>query len=487
MSKYTSPDNFKESYDTLHATYATFKTKDIRWRKWQLKQLWWLLVDNTDAICKAFATDLGRTEAETRQYDIGGVKADIKLYLDNVDVWSKGNAAEGAGIIFGRFGGAWLRKEPLGVALIIGAWNFPLVTLLAPACAAIAAGNCVMLKPSELSGATATLLAELVPKYMDQSAIRVVTGGAQETGRVLEHKFNHIFYTGGGKVGRIVAMAAAKHLTPTVLELGGQAPAIVTQTANIDLAAKRIVNFKLANAGQICLNVNHVFVDPSVHDKLVDRMQFWMKEWLKDDSSWLASIISEPHYQRVTNLLNKTDGVIAYTGPSDPAKRFVHPSIITDVKTTDSLMSEELFAPFLPVIKADIETAVSTINTGPHPLGLYIFSSSQKEIDSVMDRTASGGVTINDVALHVASPGTPFGGVGESGNGAYHGKFGFDAFSHTRPVVGLPDWMDKMASFRYGKPTIENLSKFDTAQATWKRGETLQDQSSGSKSFLGLW
>lgn len=212
-----------------------------------------------------------------------------------------------------------------------------------------------------------------------------------------------------------------------------------------------------------------------------------MKEWLKDDTSWLAHIISEPHYQRVMNLLNKTDGVVAYTGPNDPAKRFVHPSIITDVKTTDSLMSKELFAPFIPVLKADVDTAVSTIDAGPYPLGLYNFSSSQQEIDSVLDRTASGGVTINDVALHVASPGTPFGGVGESGHGAYHGKSGFDAFSHTRPVVGRPDWMDALASFRYGPPQLENVPKFDTAQATWKRGEKLEDQSSGSKSFLGLW
>lgn len=199
MASYTSAADFKSAYETLNATYATHKTKDIRWRKWQLKQLWWMLVDNQDAWCEAFATDLGRTPAETRQYDIGGVKKDIKDCIDNVDTWAKGSAPEGAGILFGRFGKAWLRKEPLGVCLVIGAWNFPLVTLLGPVCPAIAAGNCVVLKPSELAGSVANLLVELVPKYMDQSAIRVVTGAAQETGLMLEQKWNHIFYTGGGK------------------------------------------------------------------------------------------------------------------------------------------------------------------------------------------------------------------------------------------------------------------------------------------------
>ncbi|PPJ51545.1 hypothetical protein CBER1_08640 [Cercospora berteroae] len=483
MATYTSQQDFKSAYDTLNATYATHKTKDIRWRKWQLKQLWWLIEENTEAIVKAFAADLNRTEAECRMFDVGGVKKDIKEALDNIDTWTKGQPVEGAGIIMGRFGGAYLRKEPLGVCLIIGAWNFPLVTLLGPVVPAIAAGNCIMMKPSELAGAVSSLLAELVPKYMDPSAIRVATGGAKETGFMLEHKWNHIFYTGGAKVGRIIASAAAKHLTPTVLELGGQAPAIVTKSANIDLAAKRIANFKLTNAGQICLNVNHVFVDPSIHDEFVSRLQSWFKEMLKDDS-WLAHIISDNHYTRVTDLLSRTNGKIAYGGEHVASTKFAHPAIITDVTTEDSLMSEELFAPFVPVLKATTEEAVATIGTMPHPLGLYIFSTTQQEIDYVLDRTTSGGVTINDVAVHAGVPGAPFGGVGESGTGAYHGKAGFDAFSHSRTVVGLPNWMD--VGWRYNPPKLENVAKWDTAKATWKKGEKLEDQSTGG-SWLGLW
>lgn len=269
---YTTQLDFKASYETLHATFKTGKTKDVRWRKWQLKQLWWLLTDNEAAFLDAFKTDLNRHPYDTVFMDLNGVKADILATLGSVDKWARGSAVEGAGIIMGYLGKAWLRREPLGVVLVIGAWNFPVYTLIDPAVAAIAAGNCVVLKPSESAGAVQRLLVELVPKYLDPSAIRVVTGGPAETTHVLTHKFNHIFYTGGGKVGRIVAAAAAKHLTPVVLELGGQAPAIVTKTANIDLAAKRIAAVKLMNAGQICLNVNHVFVDPTVHDALVAKM-----------------------------------------------------------------------------------------------------------------------------------------------------------------------------------------------------------------------
>lgn len=297
--------------------------------------------------------------------------------------------------------------------------------------------------------------------------------------------FELMYHLTHHRVGRIIATAAAKHLTPTVLELGGQAPAIVTKSANIDLAAKRIVNFKLTNAGQICLNVNHVFVDPAIHDQLVERMQHWLKEWLTEDNSWVANIISENHYQRVTNLLSKTSGKVTYTGENRPTSKFVHPTIITNVTTDDSLMSEELFAPFIPVLKAPLEEAVSTIASMPHPLGLYIFATAQSEIDYILDRTTSGGVTINDVGLHAAVPNAPFGGVGESGNGAYHGKVGFDAFSHTRTVVGLPNWMD--VGWRYGKPKLENIDKFDTAKATWKKGETMEDQSVSGKSWLGIW
>ncbi|SMR53426.1 unnamed protein product [Zymoseptoria tritici ST99CH_1E4] len=491
---YTSTAEFEAAYNTLHATYATHKTKDIRWRKWQLKQLWWLIVDNTDAICAALHADLGRTEAEARMYDIADVKKDIKECLDNIDVWARGHAAEGAGFLMGRLGGAWVRRDPLGVCLIIGAWNFPIMTLLSPLCPAIAAGNCVMLKPSELAGATAELMVELLPKYMDNSAIRIATGGPKETGLILERKWNHIFYTGGSRVGRIIATAAAKHLTPTVLELGGQAPAIICKSANVDLAAKRIANFKIANLGQICVNVNHIIADPEIYDAFLARLQHWLEHFLKEEAEnpWLARIISPGHYDRIHSILSSTKGRILTTGPHEPSRNFVHPTIIADVALDDSVItSGELFAPLIPVIKADLSTALATLAPGSKmadPLALYIFSNSQPEIDSILNQTSSGGVSINDLAVQYGVPGAPFGGVGESGMGAYHGKWGFDSFSHARPVVNLPLWLEGGMQWRYGRPTIEKLSNFDTAKATWKRGETLEQQSSGQKGWFGwLW
>lgn len=355
-------------------------------------------------------------------------------------------------------------------------------TLLSPVVGAIVAGNCVVMKPSELAPACQDLLVELVPRYMDTSAIRVLTGGPEETSKMLERKWNHIFYTGGGKVGRLIAAAGAKHLTPVALELGGQSPVIVTASANIDLAAKRIANAKLTNVGQVCLNANHVFADPAIHDKLIERLIHWNKQFTKDGEEGFAHIINERHFDRITNLLKSSTGEIVFGGATDRSTKYIQPTIVKDVSIGDSLLSEELFAPIAPVIAADMVTAIRTINSMPHPLGLYIFSSKQGEIDSIINNTSSGGVTVNDVALHAAVPNAPFGGVGESGYGSYHGKFGFDAFSHTRTVVSPPNWLDSVMSFRYPPFKVEN-AKFMTPKGgklVGKPGETMEEQKVGA-------
>ncbi|OJJ35851.1 hypothetical protein ASPWEDRAFT_51795 [Aspergillus wentii DTO 134E9] len=484
MASFTSPDEFEKAYSTLHATFATGITKSIQWRKWQLKQLWWMIDDNEDAFCDALHQDLHRHSFESRAVEIPSVKSGIIEMLDNLEKWAKGEAPPDPGFFFGTIGKAWIRKEPLGVALIIGAWNFPVATIFPPAVAAIAAGNCLMLKPSELSGATQNLLAELVPKYLDTSAITVVTGGPSETGFILEHKFNHIFYTGGSKVGRIIAGAAAKHLTPVVLELGGQAPAIVTKSADIDLTAKRLANTKLFNYGQVCLNVNHVFVDSTIHDEFVERTIYWMKQFSQDKTDGLPRIINERHFDRINRLLEGTKGKTVYGGSVDRSQKFIHPMIVTNVDVADSLISEELFAPILPIIKADVSAALSTIKPMPHPLALYIFSKSKAEIDYILDNTNSGGVTINDAMFHAGVPSAPFGGVGESGYGAFHGKYGFDAFSHDRTVVTMAGrWVESLLSWRYQPWDMKNVGKLPTTKATFKRGETMQDQLVGGSNW----
>ena len=307
-----------------------------------------MVCDNEKAIAAALHTDLNRHEFETYATDIGGVKTDILLHLDNVEKWAADEIPD-AGFLFGTMGRARIRKEPLGVALILGAWNFPVALTLMPLVAAISAGCCAMIKPSELSVASQDLLFEIIPKYLDSSAIRVVTGGPKETTLILEQRFDHIFYTGSANVGKIVQKAAAKNLTPTgtsllrsllssliflcaALELGGQAPAIVTPSADIDLSAKRILLSKLLNGGQICLSANHVYVDPIVHDKFVERVGFHLEEFLKNTRKGdMSCIINDRNFERVAGLLEGTKGKVLHGGEQDRAARYIQPTIITDV------------------------------------------------------------------------------------------------------------------------------------------------------------
>ena len=328
---YTTPEQLDNAYTTLHKTFKTGKTKSLAWRKWQLKQVFWMVADNEEAIAKALNTDLHRHEFEAYYVDIEGVKKDILDTLTHVEEWAADDIPD-AGFLFGTLGSARIRKEPLGVALILGTWNFPIIVTLCPLVAAISAGCCAMVKPAETSAACQDLIAALIPKYLDQEAIRVVTGGAKEATMILERRFDHIFYTGSVRVARIVAAAAAKHLTPTVLELGGQAPCIVTPSADIDTAAKRIVFSKYLNNGQICLAANHVFVDPSIHDKFVERAIYWLGQYLKDGGAEDAvRIINEQNYDRLVGLLEKTDGKIVYGGKTDREDKYIQQTLITNV------------------------------------------------------------------------------------------------------------------------------------------------------------
>lgn len=378
-----------------------------------------MVEDNEKAILEAVTKDLGRHPFETTMTDIAGVKHDILDHIDNLEKWTADEIPD-AGFFFGTVGKARLRREPLGVVLILGTWNFPIATALQPFVAAIAAGNCTMLKPSEVAQASMRLLEELVPKYLDSSAIRCVTGGPQETSFILEQRFDHIFFTGSDKIGRIVAQAAARNLTSTTLECGGQNPTIVTKTANVDLAAKRIANAKLLNAGQICLSVNHIFADPAIHDELVERLKSWNDKLYKGNESQLPHIVSEKHIDRLQNLLDATKGHVEYRSPIDKQSKSFGPTIVTNVtmegrlkaivrhwikltSSIDSLLSDEIFGPILAIIKATpreaydfIEEWVDTLtmhkyrfayyffSTPGPPLGAYIFSQDRKEIDEGM-------------------------------------------------------------------------------------------------------
>ena len=337
-------------------------------------------------------------------------------------------------------GRSLIKHEPLGVVMIIAPWNYPFQTAIFPLVGALAAGNCVLIKPSEVAPATSALLAEWVPRYLDRRAVQVVEGGVPETTALLREKWDRIFYTGNGTVGRIVMEAAAKHLTPVTLELGGKSPCIVDETANLDTAARRIVVGKFVNAGQTCVAPDHVLVHDSVHDALLNRLVSTVRELYGDDpqrSPDYARIINDRHHARLTRLL---DGVqVATGGISDASDRYIAPTVVRDVAMDHPLMQEEIFGPILPVISVpSVDAAIRLVNRGPKPLALYLFSDDEETQTRVVDGTSAGGTTVNHVWMHLAVPGLPFGGVGESGMGAYHGKHSFDTFTHRRAVLKKP-------------------------------------------------
>ncbi|KAL4802486.1 Aldehyde/histidinol dehydrogenase [Aspergillus unguis] len=452
---YTPEAEVTITYNTLRRTFASGKTKDLAWRKWQLKQLWWLVVDNEPRIHDALKRDMNRHPFETTFTECANVKTDIIDHLSNIHKWTAETRPR-AGLM-GFLLRPTVRPEPLGVALIIGPWNFPFSLLVQPLIAAVTAGCCVLLKPSEVTSEVQRLIVELVPKYLDQEAIRVVTGGAEETGKLLQRKFDHIFFTGSVPVARHVAAAAAKHLTPTVLELGGRCPAVVTAKADIDAAAKEIAWIKYLNAGQICLSVNHVFVHPSVERRLIERMAFWLGQFNKGDD--MTHIINDKNYARLKRLADGTQGTVEFGGKTDDKTRRMPVSIVSDVGMTDSLLSEELFGTICPVIMASTQDAIDSINSLPRPLAMYIFSQDQNEVEHIISSTISGGVCVNGVILHATVPNAPFGGVGESGHGAYHGEYGFKSFTHYRTIARPTSFFYRMSDWMRPPYRVANIKK----------------------------
>ncbi|KAJ6179834.1 hypothetical protein N7519_010295 [Penicillium mononematosum] len=425
---FSTTAEFDQAYQSVQGAFASGTTKNKEWRRRQLKRAWWMIEDNRKRICDALYTDLHKHYQEAYTGDCANTQADILRTLKKLD----------DPILSTSSGRATVRKEPLGVTLIIGAWNFPVTLLLQPMIAAIAAGCAVILKPSDVASATQDVLMDIIPQYMDQDAIRCVSAGPQEMGYILEHRFDHIFYTGSPNIAKIIHAAAAKHLTPVTLELGGQCPAIVAESADLDLTAKHIAATKFMNAGQICLNVNHVLVHPSLRDRLVADLIRHFDTFLggKDNNpEYYTHIINERNFDRLDNLLQQTSGEVVYGGQRIPQSRYFAPTIVTGVKPGDSLLSEELFGPILPIVDADFDTALSWTRAGEHPLAIYAFTTQDADKARILNETQSGGVTFNDCGLHIAARDVPFGGVGNSGQGRYHGPHGILTFSHLRTHI----------------------------------------------------
>lgn len=416
-------------------TYNTGHTKPLQWRREQLLQMKRMLEENEEQFIEALRTDLGKPTVEGFVTDIAFVLGEIESMVKNLKKWNKTERV--ASPIVTQPSSSRRIPEPLGVVLVIAPWNYPIQLLLVPAAGAIAAGNAVVMKPSEVSAATSKVLAELTPKYMDSSAITLVEGGVPETTELLAQQFDHIFYTGNGTVGRIVMAAAAQHLTPVTLELGGKSPVIVDKSANIDVAARRIAWGKWLNAGQTCIAPDYILVDNAVKQKLIDGIAASIRDFYGDDvaaSDSYGRIVSDRHFARLSQMMS--GGTVVVGGETDAATRYIAPTVLDNVDMSSQLMAEEIFGPLLPVIGvSSTDEAITYVRNHPHPLALYVFSENKKVVAHVVENTTAGGVTVNGTLMHITNPHLPFGGIGESGMGAYHGKSGVRLFQHMKPVL----------------------------------------------------
>ena len=426
----------------LRAYFDTGATKPLSWRRSQLDALEHFLMEREQDILDALAADLGKPATEAFGAEIGLTLSEIRLTRKKLASWMKPERVRTS--LLAMPGRSYIYREPLGVTLIIAPWNYPFQLVVLPLIGAIAAGNCAVVKPSEVSPNVSALIAKWLPKYLDRRAVQVVEGGVPETTALLREKWDHIFYTGNGTVGRIVMEAAAKHLTPVTLELGGKSPCIVDESADLDVAAKRIVYGKFFNAGQTCVAPDYVLVHDLVHDALINRMVSIIREFYGDDpkqSPDFARIVNERHHARLTRLLGNTDVVTG--GETDVSDRYIAPTILKNVKEDDAVMQEEIFGPILPVISvSSVESAIGFVNRHEKPLALYVFAGDEAAQDRVLSGTSAGGTVLNHVWLHLSVPELPFGGVGESGMGAYHGRQSFETFSHRRSVLKKPTLPD---------------------------------------------
>jgi len=427
--------------ERLRATFDSGRTRPVAWRRAQLQAIKRMLLEHEDEFVAALATDLGKSSTEGWLTDVVLSIRDVDYTLKHMADWIRPEKVSVP--VVQQPATARVVREPLGVVLVIAPWNYPIQLLLEPMIAAIAAGNAVVGKPSEISAASSAVLARLVPQYLDPDAVAIVEGGVGETTGLLEQRFDHILYTGNGKVGRIVATAAAKHLTPVTLELGGKSPAIVHADADLAVAARRIAFGKWINAGQTCIAPDYVLVHRDVERALVEGLRNVITTFFGEDpkaSPDYARIVNDAHFQRLAGLLDKGGfKEVVAGGDVDPEGRYIAPTVLRGVDPSAAVMQEEIFGPILPVIAVDsLEDAIRFVNERDKPLSLYVFAKAKEAQQQVLERTSSGGACVNATVVHFAVPGLPFGGVGESGYGSYHGREGVETFSNRKPIMSKP-------------------------------------------------
>ena len=423
--------------------FTSGQTKKIAFRIAQLQRLKRAIADNQAAIIEALNADLRKPELESYAYEIGiPVIREIDVTLKKIKAWTK---PKNVSIPLEQFpANAKIYPEPLGVVLIMGAWNYPWQLVMSPLVGAIAAGNCAIIKPSEIAVHTSEVVASIIQQTFDNNYIAVVEGSAEISQQLLAEKFDHIFFTGGTKIGKIVMEAAAKQLTPVTLELGGKSPCLVDRDIDIETTARRIVWGKFINAGQTCLAPDYLLVDRRIKSALVETMKTCIAEFYgsqPEKSPDYGRIVNDKQFHRLLEILK--DGEIIIGGQNKAGDRYIAPTVIHKVDWESPVMQEEIFGPILPVLEySKIEEAIAQINARPKPLALYLFSRNQTYQQMVVQQTSSGSICFNDTAMQFGVSELPFGGIGNSGIGSYHGKASFDTFSHYKSVLNRSFLLD---------------------------------------------
>ncbi|MGW9032203.1 aldehyde dehydrogenase family protein [Streptomyces sp. NPDC055722] len=424
----------------LRVAYRSGRTRPLAWRREQLTRLRALLTDNREAIAGALWTDLRKNPDEVDRAEIDLTILEIDDYLEHLEEWLAPQPAEVSVSHLPEGTTARTEFEPLGVALVLSAWNYPIYLLLTPVAGALAAGNAVVIKPSELAEQTSALLARLLPAYLDTEATAVVEGGVAPTTSLLAQKFDHVFYTGNGTVGRIVMRAAAEHLTPVTLELGGKSPVFVDRDADLATVAARLAATKFANAGQTCVAPDYVLTDPDTAQALAPALTQAIEQLYGTDpqaADNYGRIINERHFDRLTALLDS--GRTTVGGQHDRAEKYIAPTVLLDVQPDEPVMQEEIFGPILPILTvADLTEAIAFINDLDKPLAVYAFTDNDTTRARLIAETSSGAVNFGLPVFHLTVPTLPFGGVGESGMGNYHGHYSLETFSHRKVVFDVP-------------------------------------------------
>jgi aldehyde dehydrogenase (NAD+) len=424
------------------ASFRDGRTRDVSWRRAQLEALKRLLKEEESAIFEALWADLRKPRLEGYLTEVGFVIAEIDDALQHLDRWMKPERTHTS--LLAQPGKSWTTHDPLGVVLVIGTWNYPVQLLLAPLVGALAGGNAAVLKPSEIAAHTSALMADLLPRHLDPEAVAVIQGGADETQALLDERFDLIFFTGGSRVGQIVLEKAARHLTPVVLELGGKSPCLVDRDASLEVAARRIAWGRFSNAGQTCVAPDYVLVHEAVELELLAHLRAAVTAFYGDDprlSPDYCRIVNDRNFERLSKLLH--DGEVVCGGKADARERYVAPTILRGVSPESPVMQDEIFGPILPVLTVpNMDAAIEFVTDRPKPLALYLFSNDEATQHKVVDRTSSGNACINDVLLHMVVPELPFGGVGESGMGRYHGRWSFETFTHRKGVLARSIHLD---------------------------------------------